>query len=336
MERLRVTVFPVLATAICLLFLAFPSGARAQEGQPLKLKFSSHAMGSAWYAYAGIIVEMIRPVLPKGSTIDVLPYGGGYSGMHLISKGDADLGLGSTSPNSWAFNGKVVFDKRLDNLRALVGGLDEYFLTFIVRKKLNISSLDQLLQTKNLRWMTLPEGSGGKLGAEHILAEYNQSWDKIKAGGGRVEHTDFSTIQQAFNDGRGDVFVHIITQGHPTVKEMTTLNELVFLPLPEKIVKDMAGKYDWMPTVLPANSFRGQTEDIPTFGVCTGISTTGKFPEDLAYKVTKTVIENAYKLRKAHAGLAQFDPKQAWKREINGLPLHPGAERYYRESDLMQ
>jgi TRAP-type uncharacterized transport system substrate-binding protein len=136
---------------------------------PVHLKFSSHSIGSTWYSYAASISEIIRPLLPAGSTIDVLPYGGGFAGMPLISKGDADLGLGSTCPNSWAFKGTVVFDKKYDNLRALVGGLDEYFLTIVVPKKLNITSVEQLVKTKGLTWMTLPQGSNGKLGAEHIL-----------------------------------------------------------------------------------------------------------------------------------------------------------------------
>lgn len=97
----------------------------------------------------------------------------------------------------------------------------------------------------------------------------------------------------------------------------------------------MADEYSWVTTILPANSFRGQDRDIPTFGVCTGISTTSAFPEELAYKITKTVITNADKLKKAHAGLAAFDPKKAWKREINGIPIHPGAARYYKEAGLM-
>lgn len=339
------TGFYVSLVLIAALLLILVSGCGAQPApkqeapagpQPVHIKFSSHNLGSAWYSYAASIAEILRPLLPKDSTIDVLPYGGGFSGMPLISKGDADIGLGSTSPNAWARKGTVVFTEKYENLRALVGGFDEYFITIVLPKKLNITSVEQLMQTKGLTWMTLPTGSLGKLGAEHLLEFYGSSWDKIKADGGKVEHTDFDTIKQAFKDNRGDVFIHVMTQGHPTLMEMTTTQDLVILPIPEDARQKMGSEYGWLLNTMPANSFRGQTADVPSFGVCTGLSTTDKLPDDLAYLITKAVIENADKLIKSHAGLKYFDINKAGLEEVSGMPLHPGALKYYKEKGLVK
>ena len=54
--------------------------------------------------------------------------------------------------------------------------------------------------------------------------------------------------------------------------------------------------------------------------------------DDLAYTIVKTICEKTDKLKAAHKALAGFDcSKEVWKEEVNGLPLHAGAARYYRE-----
>jgi TRAP-type uncharacterized transport system substrate-binding protein len=58
--------------------------------------------------------------------------------------------------------------------------------------------------------------------------------------------------------------------------------------------------------------------------------------EPVAYAVTKTIVENKDALVRGHAGLADFDPTQAWRPERVGIPLHPGAEKLYREKGWMK
>ena len=59
-------------------------------------------------------------------------------------------------------------------------------------------------------------------------------------------------------------------------------------------------------------------------------------PEDIVYAATKAIVEDADKLSQIHAALADFDPKQAADPTLLGnCPLHPGAERYYKEAGLL-
>jgi len=39
---------------------------------------------------------------------------------------------------------------------------------------------------------------------------------------------------------------------------------------------------------------------------------------------------------KAHAGFKDFNPEDAWKFEAFGVPLHPGAAKYYRDKGMMK
>ena len=59
-------------------------------------------------------------------------------------------------------------------------------------------------------------------------------------------------------------------------------------------------------------------------------------PDDIAYLVTKTIVENKAELVKAHQAFGDFMPEDAWKPENNAIPLHPGAARYYARARLAQ
>jgi uncharacterized protein len=52
--------------------------------------------------------------------------------------------------------------------------------------------------------------------------------------------------------------------------------------------------------------------------------------------VTRAIVENKEALVRGHAGLAEFDPQTAWQPDKVGIPLHPGAERAYREKGWMK
>ncbi len=60
-----------------------------------------------------------------------------------------------------------------------------------------------------------------------------------------------------------------------------------------------------------------------------------RLAEDAA-RLTKTLVENKNELVKAHAGFKNFLPEESWKFESFGIPLHPGAAKYYREKGMMK
>ena len=86
--------------------------------------------------------------------------------------------------------------------------------------------------------------------------------------------------------------------------------------------------------VLPAESFRGQDQDVATVGWSVTLDATTRMPDAVAYLITKTVIEGMDKLALAHNSLEAFDPSLAPQKV--GVPLHSGAERYYREAGLLE
>jgi hypothetical protein len=115
---------------------------------------------------------------------------------------------------------------------------------------------------------------------------------------------------------------------------MLTAN-LRMISLPEKVRKALAEK-GLSPDTMAANTFKGQTEPIKTLNPGTVIATTTRLPDDVAYLLTKTICENKEEVVAAHASIKPFVPEKAWLPQNTGIPLHPGAERYYREKGWMK
>jgi TRAP transporter TAXI family solute receptor len=304
--------------------------------QPVTLAFSSLNAGTAWYVYGATMADLLRKALPPGSNVDVKPFAGGVGNAKLVARNETPLGLSFTVTNRWAFEGTEAYDTKLDNLRGLVGGLDTYYLLAVAQKKLNIRSLREIKDKKlPVRLYSLPVGSLGEFGGRQLLRAYGISYADIKAAGGSTTHVGYNVIVDAFKDGRADVLLAVITPKHPSVSEIATFTDVVFLGLEPDVVQGLA-PLGYTPATMPADTFKNQPEPVGTVGVPTVLITNKDLPEPVAFTVTKTLIESKDALVRGHAGLSAFDPQTAWRPEKLGIPLHPGAERAYREKGWMK
>ena len=86
--------FVVIVVALCLV----SAGTAVAQDKPQHLRFATVGLGSSWYIYGAGIASLLRPELPKGSTIDVLPIAGGIGNPKLLQGGEAELALAMIVP----------------------------------------------------------------------------------------------------------------------------------------------------------------------------------------------------------------------------------------------
>ena len=322
----------VIALALLIVLAVSPAFAQA----PVTLAFATLDAGSAWYVYGATMAELLRRALPAGSNVDVKPFAGGVGNPKLVAKNETPLALSFTVTNRWAFEGKEAYDTRLENLRGLVGGLDTYYLVAVVQKKLNVSSLKDIKDKKlGVRLYTQPIGALGEFGGRQLLRAYGIAYTDLKAWGGSTTHVGYNVIVDAFKDGRADLLLAVVTPKHPSVTELTTFSDVKFLAIEPDTIKALA-PLGYTAATMAANTFKNQPEPVNTVGFPTVLITNRDLPEPVAYTVTRTLIDNKEALVRGHAGLAQFDPHTAWQPDKVGVPLHPGAERAYREKGWMK
>ncbi|CAK7021835.1 MAG: hypothetical protein DELT_02441 [Desulfovibrio sp.] len=334
--------FTVFLALVLTLGFAAPKQASAFDPATAndKVRFASMSIGGAWYIYAVTVTEVMKSTMPK-IVVDVFPYQGGIGNPILVGDGKAEMGLSFSVASNWAYNGIVTYkDKPKKNLRALFGGLSSpYRIGVVVDEKLGITSIEDLIAKKpKIRLVTVQRGGLGEIMASQVLEAYGASYDDIKKWGGRVTHVDLPTAVSQLKDGQADMFIHNMSFKQPDITEMCLRGGLKFLPIGDKEARLMAEKYGHMPEVyFEVDEFNGIKERVRSIGYPTGVIATDKMDEGMAYNIVKAVCENKAKLVAAHASMEAFDPAKAWQPEINGfIPLHPGAEKYFKEQGYMK
>lgn len=300
------------------------------------IEFATLSEGSAWYVYGATMSEVIRSNVDGIDSVDVLPYSGGVGNVEMISTGEADLGFTFSVLNKWAADGNVAFDEVYDNLRVLVGGLDQYYVGIIMHNNFieehSISSIADLKDNEiPVNLMTVNVGSQGEFAARQVLEAYGLTYEDLKSYGGTVEHTSFDVVQSAFQDGQADMFIQVMTKGHPGFTEIALHSPVTFMSIEDEYAQILID-YGNDKVTFPAGIFEGQDHEVDTVGFNTTLVTTDDFPEDLAYEITKSLIENKEDLVQGHQGLADFDPEEGIQPELTGgIDIHPGALKYYEE-----
>ena len=310
----------------------------AAAQQKANLRFATVGIGSAWYNSGAGIADMVQRALPPGSSIDVLPRAGGFGNLKLIQQGEAELAISFAHNSAEACAGFGAFPEKQTKVRAVMGGLDVYYFGTFATKKSGVTSWEDIAAGKNrFHLLTTAPGGTGEQGIRQILTLLGTSKEEVAKKGGMIEATTRSGAAETIRDGQAHGWAHIVTRGHPAATQIVTVNDVIMLPLPDKVIAGMVQKYGWAPAEIPANMFKGQTQPVKTVKAASNIIASADVPEQVVYTFVKTVMENAPKLPKIHAALSDFDPKAAANPTLNGnCPMHPGAARYYKEAGLLK
>jgi TRAP transporter TAXI family solute receptor len=349
--------FGVLVLA-CLVLAGTPSTAvRAQDAA--KLQASAYAtktpvLGAAcsrcpWGAIADVVKEMMAPygynvavchncymadstrIVSERRTAPKLTHLDAEFGTTTTPAGTIDFGVSSVGLVTDTYNGLNVYkaDGPRKNLRVIAHIQQPSYLTVAVKKGSGITDLKQIKDKKlKVRILAAP----GTID-QRVLAYYGISKTELESWGGTMgsamEYGDLtfdvivSSLGVLSNFPEGNIWY-----------EASQKYDLAFLALPEDLLDTLANSFPIVRTTMPAHYFRGVDRPIPT------VSTVGHFvygrddmPDQFAYDVAKAIDAHREKLRWTLLPFS-YDTRTAWK--SYGVPLHPGAERYYREAGYMK
>jgi hypothetical protein len=315
-----------------------PPAEKPPEEKPVSLRFVTTPAGSTWNAYAGGIADIIKRYLPPGSSIDVLPTGAAVSNPIQVNKGEADLGLTFHLVANMAAKGIGPYEEtgKLENIRALVSHLDTYWIGVTWSKKIGLKDLYELKEKKYpIRMVIFAKGGLGELGGRLILNEYGITYEDIESWGGKVIFTSqIAQMADLAKAGQVDMIVNMMSPRHPMFTRVFEENDWMIVPLHEEVMNSLAEKYGFFPTKIPAGSFRGVDEDVPAVGTFTILICNKDLDDKIAYVIAKALAENKEELGTIHAALKAYSPEKAARDA--GIPLHPGAEAYYKEQGLLE
>ncbi|MDW8045506.1 MAG: TAXI family TRAP transporter solute-binding subunit, partial [Nitrososphaerota archaeon] len=196
--------------------------------------------------------------------------------------------------------------------------------------------VDSLAEVKAKRYpIKLSLGPTGVLPAylgPTVFAMYGMSVEDIKRWGGSIIHASWTDSVNMVRDGHIDGIFTTSPPKDAYIVELTTVKPCKVLTFEESII-DAMKEYGYGKGYLPGGTYKGIDKDILTFTDSVLLSANPKLPDDAAYLVTKLTVENKPRLVKAFSSFEYFEPTKAHK--DLPVPLHKGAERYYREKGLI-
>ena len=154
-------------------------------------------------------------------------------------------------------------------------------------------------------------------------------------GGKSMIRGNSATGFDALRDGKVDVFINGGFVPTAEVTEVSRGRALQWLSAdPAKLAKE-AEKWGLKVVNVPKGAYPFLTKDEPTLAIWNAIVAGDHVSEETVYKFTKALMENETRMRSIHPTLAQFSRAEATK-NVTGLSVHKGAERYYREAGLIK
>jgi hypothetical protein len=302
------------------------------------IRIGAMPVGSGWYVAAAAIEQALKPTMP-GRDVEVIARGGGVANPMVVEQGKAEIALSNVATSVWARNGDELYQgRKATHIRALIGGLNPVYMSMMVKndfiRKTGLDTMDKIFTSgKPLRIVMKPQGSNVPPTVDMILAAYGLDRAKIKANGGEIIQVNPSQIPDMLREGRADILLDTVLKGHPMITEISLTADVSFLDLSEKARTELAAN-GLKPAKFP-EWFKGQKG--PTWGADFGTELIARddLPDDVAYNIVKTFMDKREDLVKAYPAFKTFDPKEAAKAENIGIPLHPGAAKYYKEQGTM-
>lgn len=324
-----------LALALGMAVAMAPGALKAQEGY--KLTVSGASPDGLWSMLGAGIDSALRTSVP-GSVATYQTSGGGLANVAIVSRGQAELGIVHNIELKAAVEGAEPFSEPVSNLRAIAVLYNwapmQMVLTKSFAEEQGISSLADVVEKKApVRIAVNQRGNMVEAVNREIFAAYGATWEDIESWGGQVVYAPGGEMANLFNDRRIDMGGNGVFVPDRRFVQVAQNMDLVMLPLDDEVIQTVAAKTGADPYVIEPGGYEWQTEAVPTVALSAVLVASEDMPEDVAYDLTRALVNEIDKVREVHKAMGALDT--ALMPSLKVIPYHPGAERYYREAGLM-
>lgn len=328
-------------TMLSAITLGLAAGGVAMAQAPQFFRIGTGGTAGTYYPIGGLIANAIsnapgsRPCEEGGSCgvpgliATAVSSNGSVANVNAIAGGSLESGFSQSDVATWAQKGTGIWEGReaVESLR-MIANLYPESIHLVASADSGIDSVDDLAGKR----VSLDEpGSGTLVDARIILEAYGLSEDDIEA--------NFLKPDQAaerMRDGAMDAFFFVGGFPAGAIAELASQADIVLVPIEGDAAQGIIDEYGFFAEdLVPAGTYEGIDTDVPTISVGAQWITNADQPEELIYGITKALWnDNTRRL---------FDAGHAKGRQITvetaldgvGIPLHPGAERFYREAGVL-
>lgn len=313
-------------TLLLLVVLVTPTSA-----QPVRLlALVTGGTAGVYFPLGAAMAEIWNARVP-GVRVASQSSGASVANVQFLARGDAHLALIQNDIAYYAHNGREMFAEAGTNKPQPIAGIRGIAMLYpetlqiVTLKNKRINAIEDL---RGKRVVVGAPGSGTEANARQMLSVHDLYYREL-----RVDFLGFGPGIDQLRDGLVDgVF---ITAGYPTaaVTDLAASREIALVPVSDEALANLRARWPFYTRqVVPAGAYRGLAAPVATVAVMAMLAVRQDVPDDVVYSLTKALWENLDRIRAAHARGRDLDLAKAL--EGMPLPLHPGAERYYREQGV--
>lgn len=292
------------------------------------MRVGGASIGGTWLLYAGKVVQIIQKEFPNIKA-SALVSGGGAANCVQIDHKKMELGFTHTVTANIAYNGKYYAKEKSENVRHVMS-LFPAMLHFIAsNKRPELKEFPDLLK-KPYRMSV--QSKTLELYANWAMELYGMSIDQLKKQGVKLSYLGIGNVANMMQDGNLDFGV--IMDPYRSGGALQIDRTPGFHYLPVKVEEYLAKYPGWVKMRVPAGTYESIKEDY--FGVATinSVVCHKDMPEDFVYKLLDAITKNLDILNEVIPEGLKVKPSDM--PVGHSIPMHPGAEKYYRDRGLLK
>ena len=279
---------------------------------------------SGVYYPMGVALSKIYADKIPGARPSVQATKASVENLNLLQQGRGEIAftLGDSLIAAWKGDEEAGFKTPLKKLRG-VSAVYPNYIQIVAAKDSGIKTLADL---KGKRISVGAPKSGTELNARAILGAAGIAYKDL----GKLEYLPFAESVELMKNRQLDATLQSAGLGVAAIRDLASAVDITIVEIPSALVNKLGPPY--VKSIIPANTYTGQTVDVPGAAVVNYLATRADLPDDLVYGMTKAIFESLPDLASSHAAAKSIKLENA----LQGMPVpaHPGAEKYFRETGL--
>lgn len=322
-KKMNFSVFAVTVLAVVAMLISGGLGlANAYD-----LKWGTAPAGGVWQALGTAMVEDVVKENPdlRGSTLPI----GGAANVTAVERGKINAAFSFSTTAAEAWEGKEFFKEQgeLRNIRHLAVIFPEPS-QIVVWKDSPIEAIEDL---KGKSITPGPKGGAITVVSRYVLDAYGISFDDVNA-----KFLSFSEAGEQFIDGHIDsIFYGAMAFPAPPIVNASSQKDVKLLPLSENKIEKLLTKYKGLQSyTLQEGAYPGVDKETPGIAASVVVIVSKDMPDEVAYSIVKAIDGKFEKYGKVAKAMA-LGKREDMPQDI-GVPMHPGAVKYYKEKGWLK
>ncbi len=310
--------FPVISLSVLALVLVLGACAPKQRF----VTIATGGTAGTYFPLGGALAEIWNKNI-KGMNANATSTGASAANIAMLKDAKVDVIFVQNDAAYYALTDTEAYaGKGMKDIKGLASLYDETCQLVALES----SGIKTITDLKGKRVSVGAAGSGVELNARQILEAAGLTYDDIK-----VQYLSFAESASNLKDGNIDAAFN--TAGAPTaaIQDLSASKKIILVAVDGDVAAKLMAKWSfYTPTVIPANTYQNVAADVMTVSVKSMLAVSAKLDDKTVYDMLKTMFANGDRLAASHKKGADVTLKSST--DGMSIPLHPGAEKFYKEN----